>query len=112
MVVEDAVSFRDAGALLADTPNEHTGTLAVPATAAPSAEGEITSVRWWALVSLARRRGRDVKGSAELRVLSEAQLDLEAAVVATHGDCELSFELDRDDFGPGEIVRGTLAASA
>jgi len=112
VVVEDSVSFREAGPLLADTPYEHTATLTVPAIAAPSAEGEITSVRWWAIATLARRRGRNVKGSAELLVLNEAKLELEAAVVATHGDCELSFELDRDDFGPGDVVEGTLVATA
>jgi hypothetical protein len=112
VVVEDGVRFLDAGSLTADTPYEHTATLTVPATAAPSAEGEITSVRWWAIATLARRRGRDVRGSAELLVLSEPQLDLDPAVVATHGDCELSFELDRDDFGPGEVADGTLVATA
>ena len=35
------------GALVADTPYEDAVTLTVPESAAPSAEGEITSVRWW-----------------------------------------------------------------
>src|SRR5439155_22400018 len=91
---------------------EETVTFTVPATAAPSAEGELTSVRWWAIATLARRRGRDLRRSAELRVLSKPRLELDPAVVATHGDCELSFELDRDDFGPGEVVEGTLVATA
>jgi hypothetical protein len=112
VVVEDTAAIFESGALLADTPYEHTATLAVPATAAPSAEGEITSVRWWAIATLARRRGRDLRGSAELLVLSEPQLELESAVVATHRDCEHSFELDRDDFGPGEVLKGTLVARA
>jgi hypothetical protein len=50
--------------------------LTVPETAAPSAEGAITSVRWWAIATLARRRGRDLRGYAEVRVLSEPRLDL------------------------------------
>jgi hypothetical protein len=64
------------------------------------------------IATLARRHGRDPKGSAELRVLSEASLELDPAVVATRGDCELSLELDRDDFGPGEVVDGALVATA
>ena len=31
--------------------------------------------------------------------------------MATHGDCELSFELDRDDFAPADVVEGTLVAT-
>src|SRR5947208_478513 len=49
VVADDSVRFLDTTALLADTPYEETVTFTVPATAAPSAEGEITSVRWWAI---------------------------------------------------------------
>jgi hypothetical protein len=110
-VVEAEARFLARSALAADTPYEETVSLTVPESAAPSAQGEITSVRWWAIATLSRRRGRDARGHAELRVLSEPRLDLPPAVLATHGDCELSFELDRDDFGPGDIVEGTLVAT-
>ena len=111
VVVEESARFLEAGALVADTPYEDAVTLTVPESAAPSAEGEITSVRWWAIATLVRQRGRDLRGYAELTVLSEAGQELGPAVVATHRDCELSFELDRDDFGPGDIVEGTLVAT-
>ena len=60
---------------------------------------------------LARRRGRDLRGYAEVRVLSEPRLDLPPAVVATHRECELSIEFYRDDFGPGDVVEGTQVAT-
>lgn len=110
-VVEASARFLARSALAADTPYDETVSLTVPETAAPSAEGTITSVRWWAIARLARRRGRDLHGFAELHVLSEPRLDLPPGVVATHGDCELSFELERDDFAPADVVEGTLIAT-
>lgn len=111
-VVEAAVRFMEAGAIAADTPYEATVSLTVPESAPPSAEGEITRVRWWVVATLARPRRRDVQGAAELVVLSRACAPLDPGRIAAHGTCELSFELDRDDFGPGETVEGTLVANA
>jgi hypothetical protein len=111
VVVEGSARFLERGALVADTAYEDMVILSVPETAAPSAEGTITSVRWWAIATLGRRRSRDLRGYAEVRVLSEPELDLPPAVVATHRECELSIELDRDDFGPGDVVEGTLIAT-
>jgi len=110
-VVEASARFLARSALAADTPYDETVSLTVPETAAPSAEGTITSVRWWTIARLARQRGRDLRGFAELHVLSEPRLDLPPGVVATHGDCELYFELERDDFAPADVVEGTLIAT-
>ena len=76
VVLEASSRFLHRSSLIADTAYEDTAILTVPETAAPSAEGAITSVRWWAIATLARRRGRDLRGYAEVRVLSEPRLDL------------------------------------
>src|SRR3982750_344992 len=45
-LVADSTPFLEAGHVAADTPYDATASVTVPATAAPSAEGEITKVRW------------------------------------------------------------------
>src|SRR5919204_5979355 len=62
--VVDSVRFLEAGHVAADTPYEATASLTVPATAVPSAEGEITKVRWKVVATLARPHARDVHGEA------------------------------------------------
>ena len=93
-------------------PLEHEVELTIPVDAAPSAEGKITKVRWKVVATLARPHARDVHGEARVEVLSPAASDaLAAPDVDAHGDCRLSFELRRSDFGPGDAVEGTLVAN-
>ena len=110
-LVADSTPFLEAGHVAADTPYDATASVTVPATAAPSAEGEITKVRWKVVATLARHRALDVHGRAPLTVLSQAGAALDAPEVETRGDLELSFRLDRDHFGPGDAVHGTLVAT-
>jgi hypothetical protein len=109
--VVDSRRFMEAGAIASDTPFEATASLTIPATAPPSAEGEITKVRWKVVATLARRHARDVHGEASLTVLSPAAADLDAPEVETRGDVELAFRLDRERFGPGDTIEGTLVAT-
>jgi hypothetical protein len=109
--IVDAVRFLEADAIAADTPHETTESLTIPATAPPSGEGEITKVRWKVEATLARPRARDVHGKASLTVLSQPAAGLEAPEVETRDDVELSFRLDREHFGPGDVVHGTLVAT-
>jgi hypothetical protein len=110
--VVETQRFVDAGKVAAGTPLEHTAELAIPLDAAPSAEGEITKVRWRVVATLALPRARDAHGEARVEVLSPpgAWAD-EAEELGSHGDCELSFLLDRTDFAPGEEITGTLVAT-
>jgi SpoOM protein len=103
--------FLEAGAIAADTPSEATASLTIPAIAPPSAEGEITKVRWKVVATLARPHARDVHGEARLTVLSPAADTLDAPEVKTRNDLELSFRLDREHFGPGDTIQGTLVAT-
>ena len=109
--VADSLRFLEAGDIAADTPSDATASLTIPATAAPSAEGEITKVRWKVVATLARTRARDVHGEASFTVLSRAATVPDAPEVKTRDDVELSFRLDREDFGPGDTVQGTLVAT-
>jgi Arrestin (or S-antigen), C-terminal domain len=109
--VVDSIRFLEAGAVAADTPSDATASLTIPADAVPSAEGEITKVRWKAVATLARPHAMDVHGRAPLTVLSQAGAALDAPEVETRDDVELSFRLDREHFGPGDTVRGTLVAT-
>jgi Arrestin (or S-antigen), C-terminal domain len=109
--VVDSVRFLEAGAVAADTPYDARASLTVPADAVPSAEGEITKVRWKVVATLARPRAMDVHRRAPLTVLSRAAAELDASEVETRDDLELSFRLDREHFGPGDSVRGTLVAT-
>jgi hypothetical protein len=108
--VVDSRRFLEAGAIASDTPFDATAPLTIPATAPPSAEGEITKVRWKVVATLARPHARDVHGEAALAVLSPAGT-LDAPEVETRGDVELSFRLDREHFGPGDSVHGVLVAT-
>src|SRR5919201_554431 len=56
----DSVPFLEAGHVAADTPYDATASVTVPATAVPSAEGEITKVRWRVVATLARPHAMDV----------------------------------------------------
>jgi Arrestin (or S-antigen), C-terminal domain len=109
--VLDSVRFLEAGHVAADTPYEATASLTVPVDAAPSAEGEITKVRWRVVATLARPHAMDVHRRAPLTVLSQAGATLDAPDVETRDDVELSFRLDREHFGPGDSVQGTLLAT-
>ena len=109
--VADSLRFLEAGDIAADTPYDATASLTIPATAPPSAEGEITKVRWKVMATLARPRARDVHGEARLTVLSRAEAAVDAPEVETRDDVELSFRLDREHFGPGDTVQGTLVAT-
>jgi hypothetical protein len=109
--VADSRRFLEAGHVAADTPYDATASVTVPATAVPSAEGEITKVRWKVVATLARPHARDVHGEATLVVLSRAGASLDAPEVETRGDVELSFRLDREHFGPGDVVHGVLVAT-
>lgn len=109
--VLDSVRFLEAGHVAADTPYEATASLTVPADAVPSAEGEITKVRWRVVATLARPHAMDVHRRAPLTVLSRPAAALEAPEVETRDDLELSFRLDRERFGPGDVLHGTLVAT-
>jgi hypothetical protein len=109
--VADGRRFLEAGHVAADTPYDATASVTVPATAVPSAEGEITKVRWKVVATLARPHVRDVHGEATLVVLSRAGATLDAPEVEARGDVELSFRLDREHFGPGDVVGGALVAT-
>jgi hypothetical protein len=109
--VVDSHRFLEAGAIAADTPSEAVASLTIPASAPPSAEGEITKVRWKVAATLARPHARDVHGEAHLTVLSGVAETLDAPDVETRDDLELSFRLDREHFGPGDTVQGTLVAT-
>lgn len=109
--VLDSVRFLEGGHVAADTPYEATASLAVPADAVPSAEGEITKVRWRVVATLARPHAMDVHRRAPLTVLSQAGATLDTPDVETRDDVELSFRIDREHFGPGDSVQGTLVAT-
>jgi Arrestin (or S-antigen), C-terminal domain len=109
--VLDSVRFLEAGHVAADTPYEATASLTVPAEAQPSAEGEITKVRWRVVATLARPHAMDVHRRVPLTVLSQAGATLDAPDVETRDDVELSFRLDREHFGPGDLLHGTLVAT-
>jgi hypothetical protein len=109
--VVDSIRFLEAGAVAADTPYEATASLTIPADAAPSAEGEITKVRWTVVATLARPHAMDVHRRAPLTVLSQGGAALDAPEVETRDDVELTFRLDREHLGPGDTVHGTLVAT-
>jgi Arrestin (or S-antigen), C-terminal domain len=109
--VLDSVRFLEAGHVAADTSYEATASLTVPADAVPSAEGEITKVRWRVVATLARPHAMDVHRRVPLTVLAQASATLDAPDVETRDDVELSFRLDREHFGPGDSVQGTLVAT-
>jgi Arrestin (or S-antigen), C-terminal domain len=109
--VHDSVRFLEAGHVAADTPYEATASLTVPADAVPSAEGEITKVRWRVVATLALPHRMDVHRRAPLTVLTQTSGTLDAPDVETRDDIELSFRLDREHFGPGDSVQGTLVAT-
>lgn len=109
--VADRHRFLEATHVAADTPWEATASLTVPTTAAPSADGKITKVRWKVVATLARPHARDAHGEAKLVVLSRPGAALDAPKAETRGDLELSFRLDRDHFGPGESVHGVLVGT-
>ena len=107
----ETVRFLEAGHVAADTPYEATASVTVPADAVPSAEGEITKVRWRVVATLARPHAMDTHKRAPLTVLSRGGAPLDAPKVETRDDLELSFRLDRDHLGPGDVLRGTLVAT-
>jgi SpoOM protein len=109
--VADSRRLLEAGYVAADTPYEAAASVTVPATAVPSTEGKITKVRWKVVATLARPHARDVHGKATLVVRSRAGATLDAPEVETRGDVELAFRLDREHFGPGDVVRGVLVAT-
>jgi SpoOM protein len=109
--IADGHRFLEATDIAADTPYEATVSLTVPTTAAPSAEGKITKVRWKVVATLARPHARDAHGEAKLTVLSGPGAALDEPEVETRDDLELSFRLDREHFGPGDTVRGTLVGT-
>jgi SpoOM protein len=109
--VVDTVRFLEPGHVAADTPYEATASVTVPPDAVPSAEGEITKVRWRVVATLARPHAMDVHRRAPLIVLSRAVDQLDAPDVETRDDVELSFRLDREHFGPGDMLHGTLVAT-
>ena len=107
----ESVRFLEAGHVAADTPYEATASLTVPADAVPSAEGEITKVRWRVVATLAKPHAMDIHRRAPLTVLSRGGAPLDAPEVETRDDVELSFRLDREHFGPGDSLQGTLVAT-
>jgi hypothetical protein len=107
----DAAHFLEEGTVAADAPFDATVSLAVPATAPPSGEGKITKVRWKVVATLARPHARDVHGEATLTVLSQPGEEPDAPEVETRDDLELSFRLDREHYGPGDTIHGTLVAT-
>jgi Arrestin (or S-antigen), C-terminal domain len=109
--VVESVRFLEPGHVAADTPYEATASVTVPADAAPSAEGEITKVRWRVVATLARPHAMDVHRRAPLTVLSQAGATLDAPDVESRDDVELSFRLDREHLGPGDVLHGTLVAT-
>jgi hypothetical protein len=103
--------FLERGAIAADTPSEHTLAIEIPPGAEPSAEGKITRVRWHVEATLARPRAVDVSDEATLEVLStqdSSGWDETAPEVDSHGECDLSFRLEKLAYGAGEPVEGTL----
>lgn len=102
--------FLEPGAIRADTPEDHTLSVEIPASSVPSGEGKITRVRWKVQATLARDRARDISDEVALEVLSTADQDwLEPAEdVDSHGDCLLGFQLEKRAFGAGEPIEGTL----
>jgi Arrestin (or S-antigen), C-terminal domain len=109
--VVDTIRFLEAGAVAADTPYDARASLTIPADAVPSAEGEITKVRWRVVATLARPHAMDVHRRAPLTVLSQATTELDAPEVETRDDLEFSFRLNRESFRPGDTVQGTLVAT-
>ena len=100
------------GTLGAGIPFEQTLELTVPPDAAPTAEGKIAKVRWKVTATLAVPRARDAHGKASVRVLSAAGEPVdEPPELQTWGHCDLELRLDRTDFGPGDEIEGTLAAT-
>jgi SpoOM protein len=102
--------FLEPGAIRADTPEDHTLSVEIPASSVPSGEGKITRVRWKVQATLARDRARDISDEVALEVLSTADQDwLEPAEdVDSHGECVLGFQLEKRAFGAGEPIEGTL----
>jgi SpoOM protein len=109
--VLDTVRFLEAGHVAADTPYEATASVTVPPDAVPSADGEITKVRWRVVATLARPHAMDVHRRTPLTVLSQGGAPLDAPEVETRDDLELSFRLDREHLGPGDVLHGTLVAT-
>jgi hypothetical protein len=107
----ETVRFLEAGHVAADTPYEATASVTVPADAVPSAKGEITKVRWRVVATLARPHAMDVHRRAPITVISPGGAPLDAPEVETRDDLELSFRLDRERFGPGDVLHGTLVAT-
>ena len=70
----ETVRFLEAGHVAADTPYEATASLTVPPDAVPSAEGEITKVRWRVVATLARPHAMDVHRRTPLTVLSRRRV--------------------------------------
>src|SRR5437588_6269664 len=61
--------------------------------------------------TMARVTTLEVYGLAPLAVLSPAGATLAAPKAETGDYLELSFRLDRENFGPGDTVQGTLVAT-
>src|ERR671927_1694873 len=80
------VRFLEAGHVAADTPYEATASVTVPADAVPSAEGEITKVRWRVVATLARPHAMDVHRRAPPPALSPGGAPLRAPPGGARGD--------------------------
>jgi len=68
-------------------------------------------VRWRVVATLAKPHAMDIHRRAPLTVLSRGGAPLDAPEVETRDDVELSFRLDREHFGPGDSLQGTLVAT-
>jgi hypothetical protein len=68
-------------------------------------------VGWKVVATLARPHAMDVHRRAPLTVLSRGGAALDAPEVETRDDVEFTFRLDREHFGPGDALDGTLVAT-
>ncbi|MCL4230589.1 MAG: hypothetical protein KJ053_03315 [Dehalococcoidia bacterium] len=83
----------------------------VPAGAAPTYAGEITSNRWMVKVTIDRKLAKDVNAEEAIVVVSPLPAEAnQGALVqsAAHSDANLRLELARGAFAEGEQVSGTL----
>jgi len=106
----DEQRFLERGAIRADTPSDYMLSVEVPTGWPGSGEGKITRVRWKVQATLARPRARDISDEVALEVLSpdDASWVPPAEEVASRGDCDLAFLLEKRAFGAGEPIEGTL----
>ena len=102
----------DEKTILPGSSSAHEMAFEVPATAAPSASGEITNVEWKIRVTLLIRGAPDVIKELPLTILSSSESYASWAegdpYLDSHGVCDLEFRLPGRTFRLGDHVEGTL----